>query len=146
MIYVGGEGKAAWSCKLTFVQVRIAAGCLVAVTTYDNEKDEENQDQREIVEAVKDTHLLTPPTLVSILMLCRNGERGMGGCPGSKENKLCTSYPQKMWTTFHQKTSCGQFGWGRVEDKRRVIHSFIHKIQLSLDKLTVLNKYLKYFY
>ena len=60
----------------------IAAGVLVAVTTNDYEKDEENQDQREVVETIKDTHLLTPPTLVSILMLCRKRIRGMGECLG----------------------------------------------------------------
>lgn len=43
--------------------VQIAAEELVAVTTNDHEQDEENQDQREVVETVKDPHLLTPPTL-----------------------------------------------------------------------------------
>ncbi|GED26948.1 hypothetical protein BAG01nite_30500 [Brevibacillus agri] len=90
---------------------RMAAGSLVAVTTYDYEKDEKNQDQREIVEAVKETHLLTPPTLVSILMLCRNMKMGMGECPGSDENKLFTLYPQKMWTTFCRKMQNGKGGW-----------------------------------
>lgn len=60
----------------------IAAGILVALTSNDHEKDEENQDQREVVKAIEDTHLLTPPTLVSILMLCQKRKRGMGECLG----------------------------------------------------------------
>lgn len=81
----------------------IAAGRLVAVTTNDDEKDEENQNQREVVKAIKNTHLLTPPTLDSITMLCRWGESCMGGCHGSFQIKLYTSYPQKNVDNFNGK-------------------------------------------
>lgn len=64
------EGKDALMSK-DYLQIGwIAAGILlVALTSNDHEKDEENQDQREVAKAIEDTHLLTPPTLVSILML-----------------------------------------------------------------------------
>lgn len=76
------EGKTVLMSK-DYLQIGwIAAGILVALTSNDHEKDEENQDQSEVIKAIEDTHLLTPPTLVSILMLCQKLRRGMGECLG----------------------------------------------------------------
>jgi len=44
----------------------------------------------------------------------------MGGCPGSKENKLYTSYPQKMWTTFVENQAVDSWIW----DEQRMKESY----------------------